>query len=97
VPQLEDGLEWARDKQEEFSNIQPPAADKATIEKINAGNAEALDKLEQATDAARDKDLDKFTQLVGEEERSDNRVNALAKDYGFKECGSSANEAQSTS
>ena len=93
VPKLEEGLDWARDQQEAFAKIEAPAADKATIDKINAGNADELDKLEEVTDAARDKDLDKFTKLATEQQRMDDRVNALAQDYGFKECGSSNNEA----
>jgi hypothetical protein len=97
VPELEAGADWAGEQQEAFAKIEPPAADKATIDKINATNAEALAKLEDAIDAARDNDLDKFTKLAGEEQRIDERANAMAKDYGFKECGSSSNEAQPTS
>jgi hypothetical protein len=97
VPELDDGADWARDQQEAFTKIEPPAADKATIDKINSTNAEALAKLEDAIDAARDSDLDKFTKLAGEEQRIDERANAMAKDYGFKQCGSRANEADATS
>jgi hypothetical protein len=96
VPQLEDGLDWARDQQKAFADIEPPAADKATIDKINATNADALAKLEDATAAARDKDLEKFTQLADEESSIDDRANKMAKDYGFKQCGSGANEAEPT-
>ena len=97
VPELEDGLDWARDQQKEFADIEPPPADKGTIDKINATNADALGKLEEATDAARDRDLDKFTKLAEEESSIDDRANEMAKDYGFKECGSSNNEAEATS
>jgi hypothetical protein len=97
MPELEDGTEWTRDKQEEFANIEPPAEDKATIDKINAGNAEALDKLEEIMDAAREKDLEKFTQVAGEAEKIDDRTNQLAQDYGFKECGSDSSDAEPTS
>jgi hypothetical protein len=97
VPELEDGLDWAREQQEAFADIEPPAADKATVDKMNDTNADALAKLEEATDAARDKDLDKFTQLANEESSIDDRANEMAKDYGFKECGSSNNEAEPTS
>jgi hypothetical protein len=97
VPELEDGADWAGEQQEAFAKIEPPAADKATIDKINATNAEALAKLEDAIDAARDNDLDTFTKLAGEEQRIDERANAMARDYGFKECGSSSNEPEPTS
>ena len=90
TPVLEDGLEWARDTQEDFKDIEPPEADKETIDDLNAAIDQELDGLEKAVDAARDRDLDRFTDLANEQEKTDDRANEIARDYGFKQCGEEA-------
>jgi hypothetical protein len=96
-PELEDGLEWTRDGQKEFKDIEPPEADKETIDKFVAATDEELAVLEKVVEAVRDNDLDRFTDLINEQENIDDRANAIARDYGFKECGSGSNEAGSAS
>jgi len=93
APELEEGLEWTRDGQEDFKDIEPPEADKETIDKFVAANDDELAVLEKVVDAVRDRDLDRFTDLVNEQQNIDERANEIARDYGFKECGSEANEA----
>jgi hypothetical protein len=93
IPQLEEGLEWTRDKQEEFRNIEPPADDRATIDKLHDTIAEEIDQLERVVDAARDRDLEKFASLAEAQQKIDDRADAIAKDYGLKECGNDENEA----
>jgi uncharacterized protein YdiU (UPF0061 family) len=96
TPELEDGLEWTRDGQEEFKDIEPPADDKATIDKLNAATDEELAALEKVVEAARANDFQRFGDLIAEQEKVDDRANEIARDYGFKECGSGANEAGSS-
>ena len=96
TPELEDGLEWTRDGQEDFKDIEPPEADKETIDKLVAATDEELAVLEKVVDAARDGDLDRFTDLANEQQNIDDRANEIARDYGFKECGSEANEADAS-
>jgi hypothetical protein len=96
TPELEDGLEWTRDGQEEFKDIEPPEADKETIDKLVAATDDELAALEKVVDAARDRDLDRFTDIANEQSNIDDRANEIARDYGFKECGSQANEAGSS-
>lgn len=93
TPALEEGLKWTRDGQEEFKDIDPPEADKETIDKLVAATDEELAVLEKVVDAVRDRDLDRFTDLADEQQKVDDRANQIARDYGFKECGSEANEA----
>ncbi|HEX5621725.1 MAG TPA: hypothetical protein VFX51_25085 [Solirubrobacteraceae bacterium] len=97
TPELEDGLEWTRDSQEEFKDIEPPEADKETIDKFVAATDEGIDKLEKMVEAARDHDLDRFTDIASEQENIGDRADQIAQDYGLKECGSGSNEAGATS
>src|SRR5215216_1474528 len=57
IPELEDGLEWARDQQAAFRRIEPPEDDRDTVEAIHAANEKELDIFARAVDAARDRDL----------------------------------------
>ena len=93
TPELEDGLEWTRDGQEEFKDIEPPEADKETIDKLVAATDDELDVLEKVVEAARDRDIERFADLANEQSNIDDRANQIAQDYGLKECGSGANEA----
>lgn len=97
TPELEDGLEWTRDSQEEFKDIEPPEADKETIDKFVAATDEGIDRLEKMVEAARDRDLDRFTDIASEQENIGDRADQIAQDYGLKECGSGSNEAGATS
>jgi hypothetical protein len=93
TPELEDGLEWTREGQEEFKDIEPPEADKETIDEFVAATDEELAVLEQVVEAARAGDVERFTDLANEQQNIDERATEIARDYGFKECGSGANEA----
>jgi hypothetical protein len=93
IPQLEEGLDWTRDKQQGFRDIEPPADDRATIDKLHDTIDEEIDLLERVVDAARDRDLEKFATLAEKQQTIDDRADAIAKDYGLKECGNDANLA----
>ena len=93
TPELEEGLEWTRDGQEEFKDIEPPEADQETIDELIAATDEEIAVLERVVEAVKQRDLDRFTDLINEQENIDDRANAIAQDYGFKQCGSGANEA----
>ena len=97
TPQLEDGLEWTRDGQEEFKDIEPPEADKETIDEFFAATDEELAVLEKVVEAAREGDVERFTDLANEQQNIDDRANKIAQDYGFKVCGSDAGDAEATS
>jgi hypothetical protein len=92
-PQLEDGLEWTRDGQEDFQDIEPPEADQETIDEFVAATADEIAVLEKVVEAARDGDFERFADLANEQQNIDGRADEIAKDYGFKECGNEANEA----
>jgi hypothetical protein len=92
-PQLEDGLEWTRDGQEDFQDIEPPEADQETIDEFIAATADEIAVLEKVVEAARDGDFERFADLANEQQNIDGRADEIAKDYGFKECGNEANEA----
>ena len=92
-PQLEDGLEWTRDGQEDFQDIEPPEADRETIDEFVAATADEIAVLEKVVEAARDGDFERFADLANEQQNIDGRADEIAKDYGFKECGTEANEA----
>jgi hypothetical protein len=92
-PQLEDGLEWTRDGQEDFQDIEPPEADQETIDEFVDATADEIAVLEKVVEAARDGDFERFADLANEQQNIDGRADEIAKDYGFKECGNEANEA----
>lgn len=96
VPELEEGLAWTEDKQAEFKKIEPPEEDRATIDKFVATTQEEIDLLDRVVNAARKRDLERFGQLATEQEKIDNRGNEIARDYGMKECGSDASEAEAS-
>jgi hypothetical protein len=95
-PQLEDGLEWTRDGQEDFQDIEPPEADQETIDEFIAATADEIAVLEKVVEAARDGDFERFADLANEQQNIDGRADEIAKDYGFKECGNEANEADAS-
>ena len=94
TPELEDGLEWTRDGQQEFKDIEPPEADKETIDKFVAATDDELAVLEKVVEAAKARDIERFADLANEQQNIDGRADEIAKDFGFKECGSGANEAE---
>ena len=93
TPELEDGLEWTRDGQKDLKDIEPPEADKETIDKFLAATDDELAVLEKVVEAAKARDIERFADLANEQSNIDDRANEIARDYGFKECGSEANEA----
>jgi len=96
APQLEDGLDWTRDGQDEFKDIEPPEADQETIDELVAANDEKIAVLEKFVEAAQARDFERFTDLANEQQNLDERANEIARDYGLKECGSEAGEAGSS-
>ena len=96
APQLEDGLDWTRDGQEEFKDIEPPEADQETIDELVAANDEKIAVLEKFVEAAQARDFERFTDLANEQQNLDERANEIARDYGPEECGSEAGEAGSS-
>jgi hypothetical protein len=87
TPKLEEGLDLTRNGVEDFKNIEPPEADRATIDKLHGEMDKQVTLLEDVVAAAKDRDAQKFTQIADEGEKADDRTNQLAADYGFKECG----------
>jgi hypothetical protein len=87
TPQLEDAAEFTKDGFEEFKDIEPPAEDKETIDKLHAEMTKQVDLLDDIVQAAKDKDTQKFTQIAEQGDQIDTKLNQMAQDYGFKECG----------
>jgi galactokinase len=96
TPELEDGLEWTRDGQEEFKDIEAPEADQETIDKLVAATDDEIAVLEKVVEAAKARDFERFGDLINDQQNIDERANEIAQDYGLKECGSEANEADSS-
>jgi hypothetical protein len=96
TPELEEGLEWTRDGVEDFNDIEPPEADKETIDEFVAAKEDELAVLENVVDAARERDVERFADLANEQANIGGRADEIAQDYGFKECGSGANEADAS-
>jgi galactokinase len=96
TPELEDGLEWTRDGQEEFKDIEAPDADQETIDKLVAATDDEIAVLEKVVEAAKARDFERFGDLINDQQNIDERANEIAQDYGLKECGSEASEADSS-
>lgn len=93
APILKDGLPIQTAALQRFKAVVPPAADRPLI----SGYWKLLDQqvvlLGQLADAAAAGDLPKYQQITARSGRLRDQARALARDYGFKKCGSGDSDA----
>lgn len=94
APILREGLPFQRARTRALRAIDAPAADQATIDKYLDLATRQTKAIERLADAAKDADVKRFSTVAGEQGRLSKQSDALAKSYGFKECGSRRNEAK---
>ena len=82
--------------EEEFKDIEAPDADQETIDKLVAATDDEIAVLEKVVEAAKARDFERFGDLINDQQNIDERANEIAQDYGLKECGSEASEADSS-
>jgi hypothetical protein len=85
-PVLEEGLDLQRDQLGALRKLEPPAADRDTIDKIIAEAEKRNDMLEEVVGAAREHDAKRFTTLADDLSAEEARVREMSADYGFEEC-----------
>jgi hypothetical protein len=90
---LEEGYELQQRDNEAFRDIEPPPEDREVIERLHAAYDEQAALIGRMRDAAESGDAMRFRVLSDEVQRVKRRARALARDYGFKECGSGKSEA----
>lgn len=93
APILEEGYGVQRRSRDEFKKIESPPADRETIERMHAIFDEQTALVGRLLEAAEAGDLARFRGLASEQDRLKLEGRALAREYGFKECGSGRNEA----
>lgn len=70
-----------------------PAADAAAVKRIRAAYDEQAAIARRLAAAATAGDVEDFNSLIDEQREVATRARALARDYGFRECGSSKSDA----
>jgi hypothetical protein len=86
VPVLEELVDLQRDQLAAVRELEPPDADRDTIDKIIAGAERRNDMLEDVVDAARKRDVEQFTTRAEDLRAEEMRVREMAVDYGFDQC-----------
>ena len=92
-PILKRGYRAVRDNAAAFEAANPPPADAARIEKIRAAYDQQAELARKLTDAAKRGDAEQFRSLSAQQRAVSTRARRLARDYGFRECGSSKSDA----
>jgi hypothetical protein len=73
---------------EEFSQIDPPSEDQATIDEFVALSRKQVDLAGETADAIRNNDEQAFKELADESSQADEEADAIADEYGLLGCGS---------
>ena len=92
-PILEAGYEVQRRSRDEFKQIPYPPPDKEIVEKMYAAFDEQTALVGRLIEAAEGRDVARFRTVAAEQDRVKLEARGLAREYGFKECGSGKNEA----
>ena len=91
LPQFADALQQLVDvgssEIAKLSAVKPPQEDQATIDKILSQLNEVLGHLEEAQQAASNRDVDSYNAALAKANPPVDAANQAAADYGFKECG----------
>lgn len=92
-PILKEGFKVQTGKLKEFKAIPRPAADEAMLSKMISLNEQQTALVGELADAATKRDIERAGTIIDQQNTVSNRARKIAKSYGFKECGSGANEA----
>lgn len=93
APILTEGYPIQALKGKEFAAIPRPPADEPTLAKLLALNEQKTALVGQLADAASSRDVKRASAVIAKQQRVAARSEQISKSYGFKECGSGANEA----
>ena len=93
APILEEGLRSQRAATDRFLALAPPAADRATIERYRQTLRQQLTVLGDLAAAASAGDVPAYTRAARRSATLRERSRALARAFGFTECGSGKSDA----
>ena len=93
APILQRGYASVRDNAAAFEAADPPAADAAEVERIRDAYDEQAQQVRKLAAAARRGDIAAFGSLSEAQKAIITRARRLAREYGFRECGSSRSDA----
>jgi hypothetical protein len=96
VPIFEHVLDEAKRASQRFQALEPPTQDRATIDRYLDGQRQGLTVVGQILAAAKVGDNRKLGALLGNNDALKKRQAALARDYGFKACGTGTTGAGTT-
>ena len=92
LPQFADALQQlvdvGRSEISKLSAVKPPQEDQARIDTILSQLNQVLGHLEEAQEAASNRDVDSYNAALDKANPPIDAANQSAADYGFKECGS---------
>jgi len=94
APILERGRDTVRDSATVFQSTQAPDADASAITRIRAAYDRQAELARKLAAAAGDGDLEQFQALSGRQRDGVAAARRLARDYGFKVCGSTNSDAR---
>jgi hypothetical protein len=94
APILAKGYEPVRENAAAFRAATPPAADAAAVEKIRTVYDEQPELVRELADAAKRGDTARYDAVSEEQAALVTKARRLARDYGFKECGSAKSDVK---
>lgn len=92
VRYLEQALSLAERSRAEFARLDAPKDGDDVQKALLASLDDSLATAEDALEAADDGDFEKMASLLTDATAAGNEADADARDYGFKECGTSATD-----
>lgn len=93
APILQRGSAVVRENADALGAEQPPPADRAAVMRIRAAYDEQAAIARRLATAAKQGDVEDFKSLIEEQRDVLMRARSLARDYGFRECGSAKSDA----
>lgn len=93
APIFDEGYELQRRSLEGFKKIPYPPEDRETIQQLHSAGDQLTALVKQLGAAAEAGDVQRFRAISAQQDRIRARTRAIQRDYGFRECGSGANEA----
>jgi hypothetical protein len=93
APIFDEGYEVQRRSLDGFKKIPYPPEDRETIEGLFRAGEQLTALVKDLGEAAEAGDLARFRSISAQQDRIRARTRAIQREYGFKECGSGANEA----
>lgn len=94
APVLERGYGIVRKNAAVFEAADAPADDATAVKRIAEAYEQQAEQMRELAAAARREDVRAFISLSDEQKRVVTRARRLARDYGFRECGSTKSDAR---